>query len=146
MPKVVCGAWRGRYVVDGVRQDHKMKTAGLTTQRLEVRKDTKSNTLTTVQKDNVAVNTDELYWRALTPLECERLQTMPDGYTEHGMLDAFGVRTMSNSRRYKMIGNGWTVDVIKHILNGIPQDNLGTVVSLFDGCGCGFQALKGVQR
>jgi hypothetical protein len=45
-----------------------------------------------------------------------------------------------------MIGNGWTVDVIKHILNGIPQDKLGTVVSLFDGCGCGYQALKGVKR
>ena len=151
MPKVVCGAWRGRYVVDGVRQDHKMKTAGLTTQRLEVRKDTKSNTLTTVQKDNVAVNTDELYWRALTPLECERLQTMPDGYTKYGdwhTVDGITIpmKEMSNSRRYKMIGNGWTVDVIKHILNGIPQDRLGTVVSLFDGCGCGFQALKGVQR
>ena len=150
MPKVVCGAWRGRYVVDGVRQDHKMKTAGLTTQRLEVRKDTKSNTLTTVQKDNVAVNTNELYWRALTPLECERLQTMPDGYTDHGAWWHHSgeqvVKPISNSRRYKMIGNGWTVDVIKHILNGIPQDKLGTVVSLFDGCGCGFQALKGVKR
>ena len=151
MPKVVCGAWRGRYVVDGVRQDHKMKTAGLTTQRLEMRKDTKTNTLTTVQKDNVAVNTDELYWRALTPLECERLQTMPDGYTKYGGHSvtykySIGKRTMSNSRRYKMIGNGWTISVIKHILNGIPQDSLGTVVSLFDGCGCGFEALKGVER
>ena len=75
-------------------------------------------------------------WRKLTPIECERLQTLPDNYTE-------GV---SKTQRYKMIGNGWTVDVIKHILNGIPQDKLGTVVSLFDGCGCGFQALKGVQR
>ena len=151
MPKVVCGAWRGRYVVDGVRQDHKMKTAGLTTQRLEMRKDTKTNTLTTVQKDNVAVNTDELYWRALTVKECERLQTMPDDYTKYGdchTVDGITIpmKEMSNSRRYKMIGNGWTVDVIKHILNGIPQDRLGTVVSLFDGCGCGFQALKGVQR
>ena len=150
MPKVVCGAWRGRYVVDGVRQDHKMKTAGLTTQRLEIRKDTKTNTLTTVQKDNVAVNTDELYWRALTVKECERLQTMPDNYTEIGIFGDENTveneKLISNSQRYKMIGNGWTVDVIKHILNGIPQDNLGTVVSLFDGCGCGFQALKGVQR
>ena len=151
MPKVVCGAWRGRYLVDGVRQDHKMKTAGLTTQRLEVRKDTKTNTLTTVQKDNVAVNTDELYWRALTVKECERLQTMPDDYTKYGSYvvdySTFNrKRTMSNSRRYKMIGNGWTVDVIKHILNGIPEQSLGTVVSLFDGCGCGFEALKGVKR
>ena len=45
----------------------------------------------------------------LTPYECERLQTMPTGYTE-------GV---SNSQRYKMIGNGWTVDVISHILKGL---------------------------
>lgn len=47
--------------------------------------------------------------RNLTVLECERLQTVPDGYT-----DVLGV---SNSQRYKMLGNGWTVDVIVHILN-----------------------------
>jgi len=52
---------------------------------------------------------DELTWRKLTPLECERLQTVPDGYTE-------GV---SNTQRYKMLGNGWTVDVVAHILKGI---------------------------
>ena len=52
---------------------------------------------------------DELTWRKLTPLECERLQTVPDGYTE-------GV---SNTQRYKMLGNGWTVDVIAHILKGM---------------------------
>lgn len=45
----------------------------------------------------------------LTPLECERLQTVPDGYTD-------GV---SNTQRYKMLGNGWTVKVIEHILRGI---------------------------
>jgi len=48
-------------------------------------------------------------WRKLTPLECERLQTVPDGYTE-------GV---SNTQRYKMLGNGWTCDVIAHILKGL---------------------------
>lgn len=47
--------------------------------------------------------------RKLTPLECERLQTLPDNWTE-------GV---SNTQRYKAIGNGWTVDVIAHILKGI---------------------------
>lgn len=47
--------------------------------------------------------------RKLTPLECERLQTLPDGYTE-------GV---SNTQRYKAIGNGWTVDVIAHIFSFI---------------------------
>jgi len=48
-------------------------------------------------------------WRKLTPLECERLQTVPDGYTNH----------VSNSQRYKMLGNGWTVDVVAHILKGV---------------------------
>ncbi len=47
------------------------------------------------------------YIRQLHPIECERLQTIPDNYTE-------GV---SNSQRYKMIGNGWTVDVIAHIFS-----------------------------
>lgn len=45
--------------------------------------------------------------RRLTPLECERLQTVPDNYTNH----------VSDSQRYKMLGNGWTIDVIVHILN-----------------------------
>ena len=205
------GAIRGRYIVDGKRQDHKMKTAGLTEQRLEVRNDEKTNTLTTVQKDNVVVCrpcerikdgdaghianatdikgmdcikrvygqngksptlttmggghrepkiicratvqknaehtngdksptltaamgigggnvplvTDEetgmkfkgLYidgnertlYRKLTPLECERLQTLPDNWTS----------VLSNTQRYKSIGNGWTIDVIAHILKHI---------------------------
>ena len=47
--------------------------------------------------------------RKMHPIECERLQTLPDDYT-------FGV---SNSQRYKMIGNGWTVEVIAHILKGV---------------------------
>jgi len=101
---VFCGAMRGRYIVDGKRQDGKMKTAGLTTQRMEIRYDGKTNTITTVQKDNYAVFIDG--FRKLTPIECERLQTVPDNYTNH----------VSNSQRYKMLGNGWTVDVITHIL------------------------------
>lgn len=52
---------------------------------------------------------DELHWRKLTPLECERLQTVPDNYTE-------GV---SNTQRYKMLGNGFTVKVIEHILKNM---------------------------
>lgn len=104
-PKVLCGAMRGRYIVDGKRQDHKQKTAGLTEQRLEVRQDEKTNSLTTVQKDNYVVNPECLSYRKLTPVECERLQTFPDGWTE-------GV---SNTQRYKALGNAWTVDVIAHI-------------------------------
>ena len=105
----VAGAWRGRYKIDGVRQDGKGSVAGKTTQMLELRKDEKTNALTTVQKDNVVVENDTMNWRKLTPLECERLQTVDDNYTE-------GV---SNTQRYKMLGNGWTIDVISHILKHI---------------------------
>ena len=45
--------------------------------------------------------------RRLTPMECERLQTVPDGFTNH----------VSDSQRYKMLGNGFTCDVIAYILN-----------------------------
>ena len=50
--------------------------------------------------------------RKLTPIECERLQTLPDNYTEG----------ISNSQRYKSIGNGWTVDVIAHIFKFLKQE------------------------
>jgi len=59
-------------------------------------------TLTAQDKHGVLV---EGYIRKLTPIECERLQTLPDNYTA-------GV---SNTQRYKQLGNGWTVDVITHI-------------------------------
>ena len=52
---------------------------------------------------------DNLHCRKLTPLECERLQTVPDRYTEE----------VSDTQRYKMLGNGWTVDVIAHIFGGL---------------------------
>ena len=51
-------------------------------------------------------------WRKLTPLECERLQTVDDNYTE-------GV---SNTQRYKMLGNGWTIDVVANILKNITKE------------------------
>jgi DNA-cytosine methyltransferase len=54
-------------------------------------------------------------WRKLTPSECERLQTVPDNYTE-------GV---SNTQRYKMLGNGWTVDVICHIFKNLLNKKKG---------------------
>lgn len=50
--------------------------------------------------------------RKLTPIECERLQTLPDNYTAG----------ISNSSRYKAIGNGWTCEVIAHILRGIKNE------------------------
>lgn len=69
--------------------------------------------------------------RKFHPVECERLQTLPDGYTE-------GV---SDTQRYKSIGNGWTVDMVAHILRVIPDKAMGRVVSLFDGISCGQVAL-----
>ena len=54
---------------------------------------------------------DNMKWRKLTPIECERLQTVPDGYTDH----------VSNTQRYRMLGNGWTVDVICHLLEGMKD-------------------------
>ena len=111
-------------------------------QQLEERKDDKTNCLTSVQKDNLIMSEDYrsdegIRWRAdnktptlmararndiygppiintsrirrLTPLECERLQGMKDNYTNF----------VSNSQRYKMIGNGWTIPVISHLFNYI---------------------------
>ena len=63
-------------------------------------------TLTAQDKHGVLIDG---YIRKLTPIECERLQTLPDNYTE-------GV---SNSQRYKMLGNDWTVDVISHIFKNM---------------------------
>jgi DNA-cytosine methyltransferase len=224
-PKVACGRMVGRHKIDGVRQDYKGSIAGKSKQMLELRKDEKTNTLSTVPKDNVVVTTKpnqinsskkangvqphmqdrvfhvdgkshalttefasrtnvgeiidvdkknkkliikeatkqgyaviddgdcfdlsfpesktrrgrsmkdksncltaanfdfmryehseeekEVYWRKLTPVECERLQTVPDNYTE-------GV---SNSQRYRMLGNGWTVSVIKHIFINMKTED-----------------------
>ena len=116
-------------------------------QQIELRKDNKSNSLTSVTKDNLLITPDT--WRThkdgqgfrptaggkapcipararndgsgqpvakvgcmlrrLTPTECARLQTIPDWYK-------FGC---SDTQAYKMLGNGWTVEVIKHILSYI---------------------------
>lgn len=136
---VTGGAIRGRYNED-------VKTE----QKLEVQHTGRTNSITTVQKDSLCIQVGEadlkghdsikrvyspdgksptlttmggghrepkiaqpeLTWRKLTPLECERLQTVPDGYTE-------GV---SNTQRYRMLGNGWTVEVIKHIFSKLEEE------------------------
>jgi len=104
----------------GVRDDYNKNVP--ITQCLQVKHSNyKTGCLTTVQKDNVlstlppdryvdVYNDKNIHYRHLTPIECERLQTVPDNYTNH----------VSNSQRYKMLGNGWTVDVIAHILSFIP--------------------------
>jgi len=73
----------------------------------------KSNCLTAANYDYMRYEHSdedkEVYWRKLTPIECERLQTVPDNYTNH----------VSNTQRYKMLGNGWTIEVITHILKNM---------------------------
>ena len=54
----------------------------------------------------------------LTPEECEGLQGIPKGYT----LVPFGTQNMSNTQRYKAIGNSWTIDVVTHILKGLKTN------------------------
>lgn len=95
-------------------------------------------TLTAQDRHGVLI---EGYIRKLTPIECERLQTLPDNYTAVGVIDG-KEKPISNTQRYKMLGEGWTVDVIAHILSFIPEKYLHTVVSLFDGISCGQVALE----
>ena len=102
---------RGRYTIEKKEWTDKKETR----QFIEFRKDRKSNALTTVAKNNIEVPftlpdkipVDEFFFRYITPLECERLQTVPDGYTSY----------VSDSQRYRMLGNGWTVNVIAHIFS-----------------------------
>jgi DNA-cytosine methyltransferase len=108
----------------GHRQDYNKEIP--ITQCLEVRKSNnrKVNCLTTVGKDNVltplpfgrhvdafGLNGRKLPWRYLNRTECERLQTLPDGYTS----------PISESQAKRALGNGWTVDVIAHILKNIKD-------------------------
>lgn len=76
--------------------------------------------------------------RKLTPLECERLQTLPDGYT--------AAPKNSATQRYKQIGNGWTAEVIIHILEqglkDITKDYPIEVLSLYDGIATGRYCLE----
>lgn len=72
--------------------------------------------------------------RKLTVTECKRLQTVPDTY-------AFPV---SDTQAYKMLGNGWTVDVIAHIMShftGLTEETV-EVLSMYDGMSCGHIALE----
>lgn len=73
--------------------------------------------------------------RKLTVTECCRLQTMPDDYC----------RAVSNSQAYKGLGNGWTAEVIihilSHVLKNIPKDEKIVVLSMYDGIGTGRYVL-----
>jgi DNA (cytosine-5)-methyltransferase 3A len=90
----------------------------------------KTGCITTVQKDNVisclpSGRYPDVYnkleegkhYRYITPKECMRLQTIP----EH-LIDKLLSSGISNSQLYKMAGNGWTVDVISHILSYLKEE------------------------
>lgn len=146
----LCIAERGRYKDGKVQQNYEPQYSGRT------------NTLTTVQKDNLIIESwdgksypvyevsngkitikgeqypiklpDGYYIiRKLSVKECMRLQTVPDSY----------VFPVSNTQAYKMLGNGWTVDVIAHILSFVPGIETETVnvMSMYDGMSCGHIAL-----
>lgn len=95
------------------------------------------NNTISIEKRQYRVDLPDGYYiiRKLTPVECERLQTLPDGYTA-------GV---SNAQRYRGLGNGWTAEVIIHILNGalkdVPRDEKIVVLSMYDGIGTGRYCL-----
>ena len=129
-PKVATYSTKGGRIVNrrldenGTRKDNQLDLP-FTTQ-IEVRQDDKTNCLTTVQKDNVIVK--GMTWRKLTPLECERLQGLPDNYTNH----------VSKTQRYKMLGNGFNIPTISHIIKDLPLHEFESIVSCFDGYS-GFQ-------
>lgn len=89
-------------------------------QCLEVNSNGKSRCISTVSKDSLVsdlppgrhIDYERKSYRKLTPIECERLQTVPDNYSAH----------VSNTQRYKMLGNGWTVDVIAHIFKHLESE------------------------
>ena len=173
-----CVAQRGLYADTMSRA---VKSDAPIVQVYEPRGDSKTNTLTTVQKDNMVIEYAEPYtvWtdngltattkinnkivslpvyevkngqitikgntypiklpdglyiiRKLTVTECKRLQTVPDDY----------IFPVSNTQAYKMLGNGWTVDVIAHILSHVPGITTEPVevLSMYDGMSCGHIAL-----
>lgn len=118
--------WSGNYICVAMRgrnpDNPSDRTPGIQTeQRIEVKRDEKTNCLTTVKKDNLVLSGtispfDEKHFRirSLTPIECARLQTVPDWY-KWGCPEA---------QIYKMLGNGWTIAVIVHILSFMTKKNI----------------------
>lgn len=117
-PSMTCSKWEYNHlVVTPIRLGH-----------LEGRSNAQANRVYSIEGKSVCLNANgggaktglykidlpdgEYIIRKLTPIECERLQTLPDNYTAG----------ISNSSRYKAIGNGWTCEVIAHILRGMKNE------------------------
>lgn len=119
-PTMTTGKWQyNNLLISPIRLGH-----------LEGRSNTQANRVYSIEGKSVCLNANgggggaktglykidlpdgEYIIRKLTPIECERLQTLPDNYTAG----------ISNSSRYKAIGNGWTCEVIAHILRGMKNE------------------------
>ena len=128
--KECIAAMRGRYLVNGKRWDDPAGLKGKTQQYIEFRYDGKSNALTTVQKDGIVVPftlpnripVDMFFFRYKTPIESERLQTIPDNWTKYGIDEKGKVIEIPKTARYRALGNGWTADVITHIFNCLKEE------------------------
>lgn len=95
------------------------------------------NGLISIKDKLYPIKLDDGYYviRKLTPVECERLQTLPDNYTAD----------VSNTQRYISLGNAWTAEIIIHILHGVlkdvPKDEKIVVLSMYDGIATGRYCL-----
>jgi len=100
------GAKTGLYLITGAAVRNQVTKRGIEEQ-LNIRKDGKSNSMAKVSTDSLVVLRD--YFRPLTSVECERLQGLPENFTE-------GV---SKTRRKETLGNAFNVEVVKHILKNM---------------------------
>lgn len=114
------GAMRGRRINEHGKRDDYNKDIKIV-QYIESRMDDKTNCLTTVGKDNIVSSQrvgrtplNEVEWRYMTRNEMERLQTVPDNYTA----------PVSAGHAGRLLGNGWTVDVVAHILKNLGNGQI----------------------
>ena len=108
----------------GKRQDYDVTVPKV--QTLEVHEKDKSRCISTVAKDSLISPLPEgryeanpIYWRKLTVLEVERLQTVPERYTKCGQKETGEIVEISNTQRYKMLGNGFTIATVAHIIKNL---------------------------
>lgn len=111
-PSITTSSWQHNFLIykgAALRTFPRNPTGEKREKRLEIRKDCKTNCLTTHPLDSLISDGDK--YRKFTPEEAESLQTVPQNYTS----------CISDNQRFRCLGNGWTVDVIAHILSFIPR-------------------------
>lgn len=114
-PTVTTSSWEHNFLIyNGAAQRTRYKEGGGSKQVIELRKDGKANAMLTGTIKSLLsvkdVNSERV--RKFTPQEAEALQTVPQNYTS----------CISDHQRYRCLGNGWTVDVISHILGFLPEE------------------------